>query len=134
MVRHEVSIPAGSVTLRGTLELPDDPAGVVLFAHGSGSSRLSPRNRYVAEVLERARLATLLVDLLTAQEEAVDRHDARFRFDIELLSRLVTDLSSLFATVAADTLFRCTSEELFYPWQIRWQLLAARMFARRLER
>jgi putative phosphoribosyl transferase len=59
----------------------------VIFAHGSGSSRLSPRNRYVADVLERAQLATLLVDLLTAHEEAVDRRDARFRFDIELLAR-----------------------------------------------
>jgi putative phosphoribosyl transferase len=71
----------------GNLRVPSAARGLVIFAHGSGSSRLSPRNRYVAEVLERARLATLLVDLLTAHEEAVDRHDARFRFDIEFLAR-----------------------------------------------
>jgi putative phosphoribosyl transferase len=71
----------------GDLRVPTGARGLVIFAHGSGSSRLSPRNRYVAEVLERARLATLLVDLLTAHEEAVDRQDARFRFDIELLAR-----------------------------------------------
>jgi hypothetical protein len=56
------------------------------------------------------------------------------RVNIELLSSLATDHSSLFPTVAADALFRCTSKELFYPWQIRWQFLAARMFTRRLER
>jgi putative phosphoribosyl transferase len=71
----------------GNLRVPSAARGLVIFAHGSGSSRHSPRNRYVAEVLERARLATLLVDLLTSHEEAVDRHDARFRFDIEFLAR-----------------------------------------------
>jgi putative phosphoribosyl transferase len=73
--------------IRGNLRVPSAARGLVIFAHGSGSSRLSPRNRYVAEVLERARIATLLVDLLTVREEAVDRHDGRFRFDIELLAR-----------------------------------------------
>jgi putative phosphoribosyl transferase len=71
----------------GDLRVPPDARGLVIFAHGSGSSRLSPRNRYVADVLERARLATLLIDLLTAREEAVDRRTARLRFDIALLAQ-----------------------------------------------
>jgi pimeloyl-ACP methyl ester carboxylesterase len=81
-----VSIPAGEVVLEGNLNLPDDARGVVLFAHGSGSSRHSSRNRHVARLLNEARLATLLIDLLTAGEDAIDLHTARFRFDIELLS------------------------------------------------
>ena len=85
-----VSVTAGAVTLEGDLTLPDEAAGVVLFAHGSGSSRLSPRNRYVAARLNEARLATLLVDLLTPNEEAVDVRSGHLRFDIGLLAeRLV---------------------------------------------
>ncbi len=69
---------------------PPDAAGVVVFAHGSGSSRHSPRNRYVAGELQRAGFATLLMDLLTGDEEAVDMRTGRLRFDIELLAeRLV---------------------------------------------
>ena len=83
----EVTIPLGPVTLHGTLSIPDGAAGVVLFAHGSGSSRFSPRNRYVAEVLQRAGLATLLFDLLTAAEEQIDERSLRLRFDIDLLAR-----------------------------------------------
>jgi putative phosphoribosyl transferase len=81
-----VRVAAGPVTLDGNLSLPDGARGIVLFAHGSGSSRLSPRNRYVARVLNEARLATLLLDLLTAQEEAIDLSTARLRFDIPLLA------------------------------------------------
>jgi dienelactone hydrolase len=85
-----VGVGAGPVTLEGNLNLPDGALGVVLFAHGSGSSRHSPRNRYVAAVLQQAGLATLLVDLLTPEEEAVDLRTAHLRFDIELLAeRLV---------------------------------------------
>jgi len=85
-----VSIEAGPVTLEGNLSLPDGARGVVLFAHGSGSSRHSPRNRYVAQVLNEAKLATLLVDLLTPDEEAIDMRTAHLRFDIGLLAeRLV---------------------------------------------
>lgn len=85
-----VRITAGPVTLEGNLSLPRGARGIVMFAHGSGSSRLSPRNRYVAQLLNQARLATLLVDLLTAQEEAIDLRTARLRFDIGLLAeRLV---------------------------------------------
>jgi putative phosphoribosyl transferase len=85
-----VELPAGSVSLEGDLTLPDGAVGVVLFAHGSGSSRQSPRNRYVAEVLNEVRLGTLLLDLLTADEEAIDERTAHLRFDIPLLAhRLV---------------------------------------------
>jgi hypothetical protein len=80
-----VRVPAGRVTLEGNLSLPEGARGVVLFAHGSGSSRHSSRNRYVARLLNEAKLATLLVDLLTAEEEAVDLRTAHLRFDIGLL-------------------------------------------------
>src|SRR5438067_12940048 len=73
--------------LHGDLVVPDRAIGVVLFAHGSGSSRHSPRNRYVAGVLQQGGLATLLLDLLTAAEEQVDQETGHLRFDIGLLSR-----------------------------------------------
>jgi len=78
-----------NITLEGSLSLPEHPRGVVLFAHGSGSSRHSPRNQFVAQLLHEAGFATLLIDLLTMQEEEQDRYTGRFRFDIELLSRRV---------------------------------------------
>jgi pimeloyl-ACP methyl ester carboxylesterase len=81
-----VRITAGSVTLEGDLSLPDGAYAAVLFAHGSGSSRHSPRNRYVAHLLNEAKLATLLVDLMTYDEETIDRQMAHLRFDISLLS------------------------------------------------
>jgi putative phosphoribosyl transferase len=85
-----VRIHAGPATLEGDLQVPDGAVGVVLFAHGSGSSRHSRRNRYVAGELQAAGLATLLIDLLTQEEEAVDQHTAHLRFDIPLLAeRLV---------------------------------------------
>jgi dienelactone hydrolase len=85
-----VQVVAGRVTLEGTLAIPPDARGVVLFAHGSGSSRHSPRNRFVAEALREGGLATLLVDLLTTEEEAVDIRTRHLRFDIGLLAeRLV---------------------------------------------
>ena len=87
---HAVQLPADVVTLAGDLALPDDARGVVLFAHGSGSSRFSSRNRYVAGELNAAGLATLLVDLLTPDEEAEDRYTAHLRFDVGMLAeRLV---------------------------------------------
>src|SRR5437016_10320285 len=85
-----VQVSAGSVTLEGNLSLPKESRAIVLFAHGSGSSRHSPRNRYVARLLNQAKLATLLVDLLTSDEEAIDMRTAQLRFDIGLLAeRLV---------------------------------------------
>jgi putative phosphoribosyl transferase len=83
----EVSIPAGAVALEGSLELPAHARGVVVFSHGSGSGRHSPRNRYVAGELGRVGIATLLLDLLTEPE---DRDDAR-RFDIPLLTERLGD-------------------------------------------
>jgi putative phosphoribosyl transferase len=85
-----VHVSAGSVTLDGNLSLPEESRAIVLFAHGSGSSRHSSRNRYVARVLNEAKLATLLIDLLTLDEEVIDARTAQLRFDIELLAeRLV---------------------------------------------
>lgn len=85
-----VHVRADSVTLEGDLQVPDHAMGVVLFAHGSGSSRHSTRNRLVAAELQAAGLGTLLMDLLTPTEEAVDRHTGHLRFDIPLLAeRLV---------------------------------------------
>ncbi|MBI4278046.1 MAG: dienelactone hydrolase family protein [Armatimonadetes bacterium] len=81
-----VEIPAGPVTLQGDLDIPEGAAGVVLFAHGTGSSRHSPRNRYVATVLREAGLGTLLMDLLTTEEEAVDLRTRHLRFDVILLT------------------------------------------------
>jgi putative phosphoribosyl transferase len=81
-----VSIPVGEVSLDGTLAIPSDAAGVVLFAHGSGSSRFSPRNQYVARELRRAGLGTLLIDLLSPDEERVDEVTRHHRFDIGLLA------------------------------------------------
>jgi putative phosphoribosyl transferase len=87
---RDVQVPVGAQSLDGTLAMPAEPHGVVLFAHGSGSSRHSPRNRYVAGVLQQSGLATLLLDLLTPQEEAVDLRTRHLRFDITLLAdRLV---------------------------------------------
>ncbi|OBB70161.1 phosphoribosyl transferase [Mycobacterium sp. 852014-50255_SCH5639931] len=86
---EEVRVSAGSVVVAGHLTIPEDPVGVVLFAHGSGSSRHSPRNRYVADVLNGAGLATLLFDLLTPEEE---RNRANV-FDIELLARRLVDVT-----------------------------------------
>jgi dienelactone hydrolase len=84
--RTTVRVPAGRAVLAGDLTVPPDPRGVVLFAHGTGSGRHSPRNRYVAGVLVEAGLATLLLDLLTAEEEAADQATANLRFDIGLLA------------------------------------------------
>jgi putative phosphoribosyl transferase len=86
-----VRIEVGGARLEGQLEMPGEPRGVVVFAHGSGSSRHSPRNKLVAQVLRQdASVGTLLIDLLTAEEDAVDTRTSSYRFDISLLgSRLV---------------------------------------------
>jgi putative phosphoribosyl transferase len=82
-----ISVEGGQ--LLGDLAVPAEPAGLVVFAHGSGSSRMSPRNRAVAQVLVDAGLATLLMDLLTAEEEVVDLRTRELRFDVALLGRRV---------------------------------------------
>jgi putative phosphoribosyl transferase len=82
-----VTVAAGGAALPGDLSVPEGPTGLVLFAHGSGSSRHSPRNRAVAAGLNKAGFATLLLDLLTAEEEHIDADTAALRFDIGLLAR-----------------------------------------------
>ena len=86
----EVRIPAGRAVLLGNLTIPENTTALVLFAHGSGSSRHSPRNQFVARTLNRAGLGTLLFDLLTPEEEALDIYTREHRFNIGLLAeRLV---------------------------------------------
>src|SRR5690242_18405705 len=87
---HEIILPLDDTALEGTLAVPPHAHGLVLFAHGSGSSRKSPRNRAVAAALQAGGLATLLFDLLSADEEALDARTGELRFDVELLAgRLV---------------------------------------------
>ncbi len=82
-----VSVCAGEVRLDGNLVIPPAARGLVLFAHGSGSGRRSPRNRFVAAVLQHGNLATLLFDLLSPEEERLDLQTGQLRFDIEFLTR-----------------------------------------------
>jgi pimeloyl-ACP methyl ester carboxylesterase len=90
MTTTEITIPLNRVRLEGELELPSNALGLVLFAHGSGSSRHSPRNQFVARTLREARLGTLLFDLLTAEEELAEAHTRHLRFNIPFLAeRLV---------------------------------------------
>jgi dienelactone hydrolase len=98
-----VRVAAGSVLLDSDLSLPEGARGIVLFAHGSGSSRLSLRNRHVAQLLNQAKLATLLVDLLTSEEEAVDLRTAQLRFDIGLLAERLVGVTDWLAR-APETL------------------------------
>src|SRR4030095_4043635 len=85
-MENQIEIPVRGATLSGILTTPRVPRGIVLFAHGSGSSRHSPRNRLVATTLNRARLGTLLLDLLTPEEESVDESTRELRFNIALLA------------------------------------------------
>jgi dienelactone hydrolase len=87
-----IRIPAGDVALDADLVTPAGATGIVLFAHGSGSSRFSRRNRAVAATLQEHGLATLLLDLLTPEEESVDMSTASYRFDIPLLGRRVVSV------------------------------------------
>jgi len=97
VVSEGLHIPAGGVALDADLVIPEAARAVVLFAHGSGSSRHSPRNRYVARELQRAGLATVLADLLTPAEEQVDARTGRLRFDIGMLGQRVTALTDWLA-------------------------------------
>ncbi len=92
--RAEVQVPAGRVSLSADIALPESASGLVVFAHGSGSSRHSPRNRHVAGVLNRGSIGTILIDLLTEDEEAVDLRTAELRFDIDLLVQRLISITS----------------------------------------
>jgi putative phosphoribosyl transferase len=89
-----VQVKTGGVALEGNLAVPPGARGVVVFAHGSGSSRHSRRNHFVAEQLQQRQLATLLLDLLTAEEEEIDQHTLHLRFDIELLAIRLADAAA----------------------------------------
>jgi dienelactone hydrolase len=95
---QSLQIPAGSVVLDADLAVPEGAQGVVLFAHGSGSGRHSPRNRYVAGELQQAGLATVLADLLTPAEEQLDARTAELRFDIGLLAVRLVELTDWLTT------------------------------------
>src|SRR6185436_15898336 len=84
----------GKVTLRGQIDVPEGATGIVLFAHGSGSSRLSPRNQLVARILRSAGLATLLFDLLSQEEEQIDNKTRHLRFDIKLLAERLMEAAT----------------------------------------
>ncbi|HEX8725469.1 MAG TPA: hypothetical protein VF737_08785 [Gemmatimonadaceae bacterium] len=101
-----VHLPVGRVTLEGDLSVPAGATSLVLFAHGSGSSRLSPRNIQVARGLQEAGLATLLFDLLTQEEGAEDAFTGHLRFDIELLARRLVGVTDLMAEGHAGASWR----------------------------
>ena len=90
---NNVSITSGSKVLEGNLSIPDKASGIVLFVHGSGSSRFSPRNKYVAQTLQDVNIATLLFDLLTKEEEREDMWSGHLRFDIKLLANRLKDVT-----------------------------------------
>ncbi len=103
-----VRILVGRATIEGNLVVPMRAKGIVVFAHGSGSSRFSPRNQYVATMLNKKEIATLLVDLLTKEEEEEDVYTGRFRFDIALLTqRLVAATEWLMKNPATRNLSLC---------------------------
>lgn len=89
-LEHPLAVPVDGAMLQGLLHIPSELKGIVIFAHGSGSSRLSPRNQLIARSLQQAKFATLLFDLLTEDEEAIDAKTSQYRFDIDFLAeRLV---------------------------------------------
>src|SRR5262245_58232010 len=103
---HLVRVPAGPVVLEGNLEIPEGATRIVLFAHGSGSSRHSPRNRAVARSLQVDGLGTLLVDILTTDEEIADDASGRLRFDIDLLAERLIGATDWLAEESATKKLR----------------------------
>jgi dienelactone hydrolase len=97
ILESHVHLPLGPLALQGDLAVPDGATALVVFVHGSGSSRLSPRNIEVADGLQRAGLATLLFDLLTEEEDADDRYTGHLRFDIPMLTRRLLGVTDLMA-------------------------------------
>ncbi len=98
---NEVIVPVGAVSLEGELQIPQNAHGLVLFAHGSGSSRLSPRNQFVARILRESGLGTLVFDLLTREEEVIDSFTRHLRFDIPLLAERLVGATRWVETVDA---------------------------------
>ena len=97
LLEIQARIPAGDAVLDGDLMIPSGASGIVVFAHGSGSSRHSPRNKSVARVIREAGVGTLLFDLLTREEESVDVFTRHLRFDIELLTERLIEATRLLA-------------------------------------
>jgi pimeloyl-ACP methyl ester carboxylesterase len=95
---HDITLPIDDLAREGSLAMPSRALGLVLFAHGSGSSRFSPRNRHVAALLNERGIATLLFDLLTASEERIDAIDATLRFDVDLLANRLVAATDAIAT------------------------------------
>lgn len=91
--RRELTIEIGDIRLQGILDLPTEAIGLVVFAHGTGSSRYSPRNQFVAKALNSRQLGTLLFDLLTSEEEALDEYTREIRFDIPLLAERLVEVA-----------------------------------------
>ncbi len=89
--KNAVKISSGKAIINGNLKIPEDARRIVLFAHGSGSSRFSPRNTYVAELMNKEGIATLLIDLLTADEEDIDEYTGQYRFDVNMLAERLVD-------------------------------------------
>jgi putative phosphoribosyl transferase len=110
LIERTVSIPGRDVRLQGTLGVPDGAVGIVLFAHGSGSSRFSRRNRFVARLLRNEKLGTLLLDLLSPEEEEIDEVTRHHRFDIQMLADRVV---SAIDRIAAEPDTRALSLGLF---------------------
>jgi dienelactone hydrolase len=104
---HSAQIPAAGVVLEADIAIPKLARGMVLFAHGSGSSRFSPRNRYVAQQLQQAGWATVLADLLTPAEEKADARTGEFRFDISLLTARLKQLTDWLADRAPTAGLSC---------------------------
>jgi putative phosphoribosyl transferase len=98
---HSVDIPVGDATLDGDLHIPAQASGLVLFVHGSGSSRHSPRNQFVAQVIRAAGLGTLLFDLLTPAEERIDLRTPYLRFDMDLLAGRLEEVTAWVADTDA---------------------------------
>ena len=92
-ISKEILIRINDKSIYGNLEIPPKAKGLVIFAHGSGSSRFSTRNKYVAGILNKNNLGTLLFDLLTAEEEKIDNYTAEYRFNIELLAKRLIDVT-----------------------------------------
>jgi len=124
-----VRIAAGRVVLQGDLIVPTRARGVVLFAHGSGSSRHSRRNRAVAEILRAGEMATLLMDLLTADEEAMDVGTGRLRFDIPLLTAPTRDSFALAGVIVVDTPLEVAVDRLVHQRGLSEQDARARIAA-----